>query len=58
MENPREHIYYHILKETAKDLLRDCETSAEAYELGKELAKVFSVALEDVTLDKWYNEGL
>lgn len=52
----REHIYYPTLKEVAKDLLRDCETSVEAQAFGKELAKVFSVALTDVALKKWYGE--
>lgn len=57
MKAPTKHIYYGVLKETAKDLLRDCETSVEAYEFGKELSEVFSVALQDVALDKWYDEG-
>lgn len=58
MKDPRKHIYYRVLKETAKDLLRDCETSEEAQKFGKELAEVFFVALQDVALDKWYDEGL
>lgn len=57
MKEPRKHTYYRVLKETAKDLLRDCETSEEAHKFGKELAEVFSVALDDVALDKWYDEG-
>lgn len=58
MKEPRKHIYYRVLKETAKDLLRDCETSEEAQKFGKELTEVFFVALQDVALDKWYDEGL
>ena len=57
MKEPRMHIYYRTLKETAKDLLRDCVTSEEAHKFGKELAEVFSVALDDVARDKWYDEG-
>lgn len=57
MKNLRGCSDYRILKETAKDLLRDCETSEEAQKFGKELAEVFSVALEDVALDMWYDEG-
>ena len=57
MKEPRAHIYYPTLKEVAKDLLRDCETSSEAQTFGKELAEVFSVALEDVALDIWFDKG-
>ena len=55
-KEPRNHIYYPTLKEVAKDLLRDCDTAAEAQAFGKELEKVFCVALLDVALEKHYGE--
>lgn len=56
-EDVRRSSFYRILKAEAEQLLRDCDTAVEAQALGKELEEVFSAALIDTALEKWYGEG-